>query len=100
QTPDAFFVQSSMLSTLRGPRLPFGKDFEIAYQDTLRAVEVGPCVRIGVGRRLLQDLGVCVVGRADDDRRTDRLAVDLEVDVIVLLSLEADGVGGERPDLF
>ena len=41
-----------------------------------------------------------VVGRADDDRRADRLAVDLEVDEVVLLPLEADGIGGEGPDLL
>ena len=39
----------------------------------------GPVVGVGVGDILLDDLGMGIVGRADDDRGADWLAVDLEV---------------------
>ena len=41
-----------------------------------------------------------VVGGADDDRGADRLAVDLEVDEVVLTALEADGIRRDGPDLL
>ena len=93
-------VVQSTFPRLRGHGLPFGEDVEVAREDALGAVELRPVVGIGAGSVLLEDLGVRVVGRADDDRGADRLAVDLEVDVVVLPPLEADGVGGEGPDLL
>src|SRR5208283_762452 len=68
-------------------------------QNIFRAIEERPCVSIKAGRILPQDLGVCVVGRADDDRGANRFAIDLKVDE-VLLPLESDGSGGKGPDLL
>src|SRR5208337_2537605 len=88
-----------VLSTLRGRRLPRGEDVEVTRQNIFRAIEERPCVSIKAGRILPQDLGVCVVGRADDDRGANRFAIDLKVDE-VLLPLESDGSGGKGPDLL
>ena len=76
------------------------EDLEVARHHALGAVELGPVVRTGGSRELLEHLGVRVVGRADDDRSADGLAVDLEVDDVVLLSFQCDGIRGKRPDLL
>src|SRR5271157_4091865 len=89
----------SMLSTLRGRRLLLGEDVEVSRQNVFRTVDEGPTVGIEDGRVLPKDLCVRVVGRTDDDRGADGFAVELKVDII-LLPLEPDGIGGERPDLL
>src|SRR5271165_5547569 len=88
-----------VLSTLRGRRLLRGEDVEVTRQNVLRTIEERPTIGIEVGRVLPQDLGVCVVGRTDDDLGADRFAVDLKVDV-VLLPLKPNGIGGKGPDLL
>ena len=60
----------------------------------------GQSLVLALATYFLSHLGVRVVGWADDHRSADGLAVDLEVDEVVLPSLEADRIGGERPDLL
>ena len=60
----------------------------------------GQSLVLALATYFLRHLGVRVVGWADDDRSADGLAVDLEVDEVVLPSLEADRIGGEGPDLL
>ena len=81
-------------------RLSFIEDFEIADQNLLGAVEGWPGVGRGIRHGLPEKLGVSVVGQADDDLSANWLAVDLKVDVVVLLAPESNGVRGQGPDLL
>ena len=62
--------------------------------------KVGQSLVLAVGRVLPEDLGVRVVGRADEDLRPHGLAVDIQVHVVVLPSLVGDGIGRQGPDLL
>ena len=60
----------------------------------------GQSLVLVLGTYFLMYLGMSVVGGPIDDRGADGLAVDLEVNEVVLCALEADRVGGEGPDLL